>query len=345
MADSQGKNVWFYYKYALLFNVCGLFAAAYVGYGATHSLLGAVSSFWSCFVLAAVEISLSFDNAVVNARILNYMSYKWRQRFLWWGIIIAVFGMRILLPLAIVAILLHISPIAALHLAISEPNKYMVALEKARIGLNALGGSFLTLVSLSFFIDQQKECHWINCVEKPLSKLAQLRVAPLLANIGLISIIAYLIVPTHRYEFLIAAGLGIVIFYLLSIRGSSSPQNLRHKSGLANFIYLEILDASFSFDGVIGAFALSNNFLIIALGLSIGAFYVRSMTIMLVEKKSLGNYAYIEHGAFYAILSLAMVMYISALMHLPDYVAGLLSIGFIGLSASYSYYENRLSAQ
>ncbi|MDN5249357.1 DUF475 domain-containing protein [Bartonella sp. TP] len=344
MANSQGKTSWSYYKYAFLFNAFGLLAAAYVGYGATHSLFGAVSSFWSCFVLAAVEISLSFDNAVVNARILKYMSYKWRQRFLWWGIIIAVFGIRIFLPLAIVAILLHINPIAALHLAINEPNKYMIALERARIGLNALGGSFLTLVSLSFFIDRQKECHWINCVEKPLSALAAFRFAPLLLNLCLIAIITYFLVPAHRYEFLIAAGLGIVIFYLLALRGSASPQNLRHKSGFANFIYLEILDASFSFDGVIGAFALSSNFLIIALGLSIGAFYVRSMTIMLVEKESLGSYAYIEHGAFYAILSLAMIMYSSALIHIPDYIAGLLSISFIGVSTLYSYYENRLSA-
>lgn len=95
------------------------------------------------------------------------------------------------------------------------------------------------------------------------------------------------------------------------------------KGGFGAFLYLEVLDASFSFDGVIGAFALTQNLFIIAIGLGIGAMYVRSMTVMLVEKGTLSEYRYLEHGAFYAILILSVVMYFQTLMHIPEVITGL----------------------
>jgi hypothetical protein len=101
------------------------------------------------------------------------------------------------------------------------------------------------------------------------------------------------------------------------------------RSGAASFLYLEVLDASFSFDGVIGAFALSNNLFIIAVGLGIGAMFVRSLTIMLVEKETLASYRYLEHGAFYAIIALALMMFFNAVMHIPEVVTGLIGSGFI----------------
>src|SRR3546814_6497104 len=87
------------------------------------------------------------------------------------------------------------------------------------------------------------------------------------------------------------------------------------KAGFGAFLYLEVLDASFSFDGVIGAFALSNNLFIIAIGLGIGAMFVRSMTIFLVKQGTLSEYRYLEHGAFYAIIALAAIMYINTFQH------------------------------
>ena len=113
-------------------------------------------------------------------------------------------------------------------------------------------------------------------------------------------------------------------------------------TGLKSFCYLEILDASFSFDGVLGAFALSDNFLIIALGLGIGAFYVRSMTLMLVHENTLAKVLYIEHGAFYAILFLAIIMFVKLVEELPDYVTGICSLLFIVLSIFCSRYIKRL---
>lgn len=113
------------------------------------------------------------------------------------------------------------------------------------------------------------------------------------------------------------------------------------KGGFGAFLYLEVLDASFSFDGVIGAFALTQNLFIIAIGLGIGAMYVRSMTIMLVEKGTLSEYRYLEHGAFYAILILSVVMYFQTLIHIPEVITGLGGAGLIGLSLWSSIRHNR----
>src|SRR3546814_5081938 len=96
------------------------------------------------------------------------------------------------------------------------------------------------------------------------------------------------------------------------------------KAGFGAFLYLEILDVSFSFDGVIGAFALSNNLFIIAIGLCIGAMFVRSMMIFLVRQGTLSEYRYLEHGAFYAIIALAALMYINTFPQIPEIVNGLI---------------------
>jgi hypothetical protein len=113
------------------------------------------------------------------------------------------------------------------------------------------------------------------------------------------------------------------------------------RSGLAAFLYLEVLDASFSFDGVIGAFALSNNLFVIALGLGIGAMFVRSMTVMLVERGTLTHYRYLEHGAFYAIVALAAIMLVSVHVAVPETVTGLIGAAFIGMALLASIRANR----
>ena len=92
-------------------------------------------------------------------------------------------------------------------------------------------------------------------------------------------------------------------------------------------MYLELIDASFSLDGVLGAFALSKDIIIITIGLFIGAMFVRSLTIMLVEKKTLNQYLYLEHGAHWAIGVLAVLMFVSTIREVPEVITGL--IGFI----------------
>jgi hypothetical protein len=122
---------------------------------------------------------------------------------------------------------------------------------------------------------------------------------------------------------------------------SQQTMSAAAKGGLGAFIYLEVLDASFSFDGVIGAFALTQNLFVIAIGLGIGAMYVRSMTIMLVEKGTLAEYRYLEHGAFYAILILSVIMYAQTMVHIPEVITGLGGAALIGLSLWSSIRHNR----
>lgn len=101
-----------------------------------------------------------------------------------------------------------------------------------------------------------------------------------------------------------------------------------------------MLDASFSFDGVIGALALTSNFFIIAMGLGIGAMFVRSLTLMLV-KDALTEYRYLAHGAFYAVGSLSIIMFLKTLVHVPEGVSGMIGAAFIGLAFLDSMRHNR----
>lgn len=115
------------------------------------------------------------------------------------------------------------------------------------------------------------------------------------------------------------------------------------KSGIMGFLYLEILDASFSFDGVIGAFAMSENIFIIMIGLGIGAMFVRSLTLFMVHKKTLESFIYLEHGAHYAILALAIIMFINIFHEISEAVTGTIGFGFILVAFLSSIYQKRKS--
>jgi len=129
-----------------------------------------------------------------------------------------------------------------------------------------------------------------------------------------------------------------------SLEASSAQVDAMHRSGFGGFMYLQVLDASFSFDGVIGAFALSNNLVIIGLGLGIGAIFVRSMTIHLVDKGTLAEFRFLEHGAFWAILALAAIMLVGAHYHIPEVFTGLIGAVLIGLSWWWSVRHNKREA-
>jgi hypothetical protein len=116
------------------------------------------------------------------------------------------------------------------------------------------------------------------------------------------------------------------------------------RGSLMSFIYLEILDASFSFDGVIGAFAITQDVVIIMLGLTIGAMFVRSLTVFLVRQGTLDEYVFLEHGAHYAIGALAGIMLVSMKHEIPEVVTGLVGALFIGLSVMSSIFYKRKHA-
>ncbi len=335
-------------RWPLIFTGVGLLLAFAVGWQMMGSVAGGLQFFLVASVLAILEISLSFDNAIVNAAKLKTMTVLWQKRFLTWGILIAVFGMRILFPLVVVSVAAHVGPLAALEIAIYEPQLYSVLIHDAHLPIVAFGGTFLMMVALSYFMDADKDIHWIPSLEKHFCSCAGVRGLQIGAVAVTVGMFAFAIGGHEALRFLKAAGFGLATFvavdYLGNLLDSQGTTGTVAKGGLGAFLYLEVLDASFSFDGVIGAFALTQNLFLIAIGLGIGALYVRSMTIMLVERKTLAEFRYLEHGAFYSILALSIIMFSQVLVPVPEYITGTLGAGFILLSLLASLRYRRQNA-
>ena len=331
---------------SLLFTAVCMALGGWYGWALSGTLEGTLSILWICAVLAVLEVSLSFDNAAVNASILKDMDPVWQQRFLTWGIAIAVFGMRIVFPIVIVMVAASLGPIDAVSLALSEPAEYQRIVSDAHIGLMGFGGAFLGMVALKFFFDADKEHDWIAVIERPLAKVADIEAM----SIGLVLLATWatssMLADEDALTFIIAAIGGLLTYLVVEIvnhvlEPPTPSSGDVAKAGFGAFLYLEVLDASFSFDGVIGAFALTNNLIIIAIGLGIGAMFVRSMTIFLVRKGTMSEYLYLEHGAFYAILALAVIMYINTFAHIPEVITGLIGAVLIGLAFWSSVRLNR----
>lgn len=325
-----------YIRWPLIFTGVGLLLAFFMGIKMQGSFAGGVQFFMIAGVLAILEISLSFDNAIVNAAKLKTMSRLWQKRFLTWGILIAVFGMRAVFPLIVVSIAAHVNPVAAFHIAFYNPALYAALIHKAHLPIIAFGGTFLLMVALSYFMDKNKNIHWISPIEKCFCRCAGVRGFQMATVVIIIGLFAAGIGGHEAIRFLKAAGLGLATYVAVEQFGalldSKAVSSAVVKGGLGAFLYLEVLDASFSFDGVIGAFALTQNLFLIAIGLGIGALYVRSMTIMLVERETLAEFRFLEHGAFYSILVLSFIMFAQVLVPVPEYVTGSLGAGLILLS-------------
>ncbi len=339
-----------YLKWPLIVTFVGLVLSGWLGWETQGTIAGVMSFLMIGTVLGALEIALSFDNAIVNANKLEEMTPIWRQRFLTWGILIAVFGMRIIFPLAIVAIFAWINPWEAVKLALSDPDEYSRIIEHSHGAIAAFGGTFLMMVALKFFVDEDKSIHWIEIIERRLRMCGSVRGFEI-AFVLVIVVIMCQMLPEHvQGTFLFSSVIGLLFFTLVDGLGtyldnkSSQMAKAGAQGGLGAFLYLEVLDASFSFDGVIGAFALTTNILLIAIGLGIGAMYVRSMTIMLVEKSTLAEFRYLEHGAFYSIFALSLIMFVQSLTHVPELLTGGLGIAFIGYAFFSSIRHNRREA-
>jgi hypothetical protein len=341
-----------FFRGSLLFTAICLALGAWLGWTLTGTAAGTLGILWIVLVLGVLEVSLSFDNAVVNASVLRDMDPIWRKRFLTWGILIAVFGMRIVFPVAIVAIAASLGPIEAIRLAADDPAEYQRIITDAHIGIAGFGGAFLGMVGLNFFFDSDKEVHWIGVIEARLAKLASVDAAAIALVLLALYGVSTMLSREEALSFIVAGVFGLLAYIAVEAVNAllEAPEPSERsgdltgtvaRSGFASFLYLELLDSSFSFDGVIGAFALSNNIFIIALGLGIGAMFVRSMTIMLVERGTLAQYRYLEHGAFWAILALAAIMLLSARYEIPETITGLIGAVLIGLSLWVSVRYNR----
>jgi len=309
-------------------------------------LYGGWQALFLCLVLAALEISLSFDNAVLNASILRKMSPFWQKMFLTIGIVIAVFGMRLVFPVLIVSAAAGINPIDAFQLALQKgdphtPGTYGYIFASIHPIVAAFGGMFLLLLFLTFVLEK-RSVTWITFLEKPLAKLGTV---PFMSA-GLATIALLLAsLPLHdalRIEVLTAGLIGIVVFFIVHGLGEAFKRYGEHraeessalhavgKAGFFLFVYLEVLDATLSFDGAIGAFAITPDPIIIALGLGlIGAMFVRSLTVFMVKHKSLDTFIYLEHGAHWAIGALAVLLLVGMSVHLNEFITGGVGIAFI----------------
>lgn len=325
-----------YFKGSFLVTIIGLICAWLWGHYMYGT--GAMALFIVIF-LSILEVTLSFDNAVINAVKLEKMSDVWRHRFITWGILIAVFGMRLLFPILVVSIFAHLSIIDVTNLAFNNVDEYAKHLHEVHAPLVTFGGAFLSMIFFSYFFCPDKQCFWLTCIEKPMQKLTCVKYIDVVFVLSSLMILQNYIPESKKLSVILAGSMGIIT-YLLVDSISNLLENIEKKKvektggavklGFIGFLYLELIDASFSLDGVLGAFAISKDIVIICIGLAIGAMFVRSLTIYMVDKKTLQEFIYLEHGAHWAIGFLALIMFISTRVEVPEIVTGSIGLLFVG---------------
>ncbi|MEU8683571.1 DUF475 domain-containing protein [Streptomyces sp. NPDC048611] len=327
-------------------------------------------------ILSVLEISVSFDNAVINAGILRKMNAFWQKIFLTLGILIAVFGMRLVFPVVIVAITAKLGPIEAVSLAINDKAQYQELVTSAHPAIAAFGGIFLLMIFLDF-IFEERDYKWLSWIEKPMAKMGKLDTLSIIIALAVLLVTAMTVATSvghgggDKSATVLLSGVAGLITYLVvggisgyfegkledeeedadaeaaeaaaapATKGNVSAAGLAGKAAFFLFLYLEVIDASFSFDGVIGAFAITNDIFMMALGLGIGAMYIRSLTVFLVRKGTLDDYVYLEHGAHYAIGALAVILLITIKYEINEVITGLVGIVLIALSFASSVARNR----
>ena len=313
---------------------------------------GGIMGAFIALILGVLEVSLSFDNAVVNASILKRMDARWQQYFLTWGILIAVFGMRLLFPILIVAVATGIDFYGEANMALHDPNTYAQHLNESHVQIAAFGGMFLLMVFFSFIFDEGRELHWLGYLEKKLASFGKLESIEIILALGLLLVSQNWLPEEIRLDALVAGVAGVILFVIVDSLATlfedeeegEEVSEIIKKGSVMSFLYLEVLDASFSFDGVIGAFAITQDVIIIMLGLAIGAMFVRSLTVYLVRKGTLDEYVFLEHGAHYAIGSLAGIMLVSMTYHISEIITGSVGAVLIGLSVLSSIlYKRKLA--
>ncbi|MFE7664427.1 DUF475 domain-containing protein [Streptomyces celluloflavus] len=333
-------------------------------------------------ILSILEISLSFDNAVINAGILRKMNAFWQRIFLTIGILIAVFGMRLVFPVVIVAITAKLGPIEAVNLAINDKAHYQELVTSAHPAIAAFGGIFLLMIFLDFLFEE-REHKWLAWIEKPMAKMGKLDTLSIIVALVVLLVSAMTVATSvahgggDKSATVLLSGVAGLITYLVvggisgyfedkleedeeddadaaaasggavngtppvQRKGAGAVMGMAGKAAFFMFLYLEVIDASFSFDGVIGAFAITNDIFEMALGLGIGAMYIRSLTVFLVRKGTLDDYVYLEHGAHYAIGALAVILLITIKYEINEVITGLVGLVLIGLSFWSSLVRNR----
>mgnify|MGYP003394067350 CR=1 FL=1 len=315
-----------------------------------------LSFFWKeweglfiCALLIVMEVSFSFDNAVVNATVLKHMNDAWQRRFLTWGMLVAVFGMYYLFPILIVSVATGLGIIDVTQMAVYDQESYSKHLLASHTQIAAFGGMFLLMVFFKFIFNAGKELHWFGALEEKLAHFGKLESVEVILALSLLLVIEQLLPGEEALPEMTAGVLGVVTYVAVSsftalLAGDAAEETAARYSGLGGFVYLNLLDASFSLDAVVGSFAISHDIVIIMLGLTAGAMFVRSLTVHMVKKGTLEHYVFLEHGAHYGIGALALIMLISMITPVSEIVTGLIGITFIllALRSSVKYNRQRL---
>ncbi len=363
----QKSTLSYFNTFFLFFGISAVIEFLYMG------ILGIVQG----TTLTILELSLSFDNAVVNALILVNMPPLWRKRFLTWGMIVAVFGVRLIFPILIVFATTDLTFVESFSLAINNPAEYEKVIMASHHIVMAFGGVFLLMIFLSFLFNENKDVHWIASIEKYASRWASIGDLKILIAILTIAIIGFyapsqiligdVLTKIDKSELILPMIYGILLYLSIEfLRGILEDDGEKHgsndseterekiehvassklaKGGFASFIYLELIDMSFSFDGVLGAFAVSQNIIIIMLGLGAGAFAVRNLTILMVDRGTVAEYKYLEHGAMWSIGLLALSMIVQIFIHLPHGLIIAFAIIPIAIAFIQSVKENKLDGE
>jgi uncharacterized protein len=302
--------------------------------------------------LGVLEIALSFDNAIVNATVLARLSVFWQRIFLTVGILIAAVGMRLVVPLIVIAIATHLEPGKALNLALHHPLAYHAHLVAVQPLIAAFGGTFLLMIFMDFMVDEH-DVHWLGPIERGFTALGRIPQLPAITSAAFLLLASATFARERAVGVLVAGGLGLVLYVSIQKLGDLMERRSHHdedegprplatgKAAVLLFCYLELLDATFSFDGVMAAFSVSVDIILITLGLAIGAAYIRSLTVAMVRARVLDRYIYLEHGAYYAIGTLAVLLLIEIGRDVPDGLTALVSVALIGAAYLSSVVHNR----
>ena len=341
-----------HFKTSFLIAFVGLGLAAWWGYSRGGWMV-ALEAIGIAAILCVMEVSLSFDNAVVNASVLKSWDQVWQGIFLKVGMLIAVFGMRLLFPLVIVALAADLGLMEVWNMGLNNPDEYAQHLTNHHAEVAAFGGIFLLLVFLNFLLDEKKELHWLGHVEEKISTFGKVASISVMIALGTLLACMTMIEESKRLVVLVAGlwgvlsyvGVDVISSLLEKEEDSAQVGEVIKRGGVGGFLYLEVLDASFSFDGVIGAFAITKDIVIILIGLGIGAMFVRSLTVFLVRKEALDSYVYLEHGAHYAIGILAVIMLASMKYHISEIFTGFVGVVFIAAALWSSLRYRRTNLQ
>lgn len=288
--------------------------------------------------LALFETISSIDNAIINAEVLSTMRPQARRWFLVWGLVIAVFLIRGLLPWLIVWIAApDLGPVGALVATFSSDPKVVESIEHSAPILLIGGGTFLIFL---FF-------HWLFLEPKNYGlrgeRFFQSQGVWFYAVVSvLLTIIVWFALHTNP-TMALGAVVGSTAFFITHGFRQNAEQTERqlmdaHLSDISKVFYLEVIDGTFSIDGVLGAFAFTLSVPLILLGNGLGAFVVRELTIGNIER--IKRYLYLKNGAMYSILFLGTIMLLDSFgVKIPSWVSPLATFGVVG----YFFLKSRMS--